>query len=41
MRARGDSLLVVSENGMGKRTMITEFSAQNRGRKGVSAQVYG
>ena len=35
MQSQGDSLLVVSENGMGKRTMITEFSAQNRGGKGV------
>ena len=35
MQSQGDSLLVVSENGMGKRTMITEFSSQNRGGKGV------
>ena len=35
MQSQGDSLLVVSENGMGKRTMISEFSAQNRGGKGV------
>ena len=35
MANQGDSLLVVSENGMGKRTMISEFSAQNRGGKGV------
>ena len=35
MQSQGDSLLVVSENGMGKRTMITEFSPQNRGGKGV------
>ena len=32
---QGDSLLVVSENGMGKRTLISEFNAQNRGGKGV------
>ena len=36
MQSQGDSLLVVSENGMGKRTMITDFSSQNRGGKGVS-----
>ena len=35
MQSQGDNLLVVSENGMGKRTMITEFSSQNRGGKGV------
>ena len=35
MQSQGDSLLVVSENGMGKRTMITEFSTQNRAGKGV------
>ena len=35
MASQGDSLLVVSENGMGKRTVINEFSAQNRGGKGV------
>ena len=34
MASQGDSLLVVSENGMGKRTVINEFSAQNRGGKG-------
>ena len=28
-------LLVASENGMGKRTSIGEFAAQNRGGKGV------
>ena len=32
---QGDYLLVVSEKGMGKRTVIKEFSAQNRGGKGV------
>ena len=35
MASQGDSLLVVSENGMGKRTVINEFSAPNRGGKGV------
>lgn len=35
MESQGDSLLVISENGMGKRTLITEFNAQNRGGKGV------
>lgn len=35
MESQGESLLVVSENGMGKRTVISEFSAQNRGGKGV------
>ena len=32
---QGYYLLVVSENGMGKRTSITEFTCQNRGGKGV------
>jgi DNA gyrase subunit A len=31
----GDHLLIVSENGMGKRTDIHEFTVQNRGGKGV------
>lgn len=35
MESQGEKLLVVSENGMGKRTMIAEFSPQNRGGKGV------
>ncbi len=35
MDTQGESLLVVSENGMGKRTRISEFSAQNRAGKGV------
>ena len=35
MASQGDSLLVVSENGLGKRTVIEEFKAQNRGGKGV------
>lgn len=32
---QGDYLLVVSENGMGKRTAMSEFTCQNRGGKGV------
>ncbi len=32
---QGDSLLIVSENGMGKRTYLDEFNVQNRGGKGV------
>ena len=35
MESQGEHLLVVSENGMGKRTRISEFNAQNRGGKGV------
>ena len=35
MESQGEHLLVVSENGMGKRTLISEFHAQNRGGKGV------
>ena len=35
MESQGESLLIVSENGIGKRTVISEFSAQNRGGKGV------
>ena len=35
MDSQGESLLVVSENGMGKRTAISEFSPQKRGGKGV------
>lgn len=35
MDTQGDYLLVVSEKGMGKMTAISEFSAQNRGGKGV------
>ncbi len=31
----GEALLFVSENGMGKRTMLEEFHVQNRGGKGV------
>ncbi len=33
--SQGDSLLIVSENGMGKRTYLNEFSVQKRGGKGV------
>lgn len=32
---QGDSLLIVSENGLGKRTDIDEFVVQHRGGKGV------
>ncbi len=32
---QGDSLLIVSENGMGKRTFLEEFTVQKRGGKGV------
>ena len=32
---QGDSLLIVSEKGMGKRTLLEEFSVQRRGGKGV------
>ncbi len=32
---QGDCLLIVSEKGMGKRTAMGEFTAQNRGGKGV------
>ena len=32
---QGDSLLIVSENGMGKRTLMDEFTVQHRGGKGV------
>ncbi len=32
---QGDSLLIVSENGMGKRTFLNEFTVQKRGGKGV------
>jgi len=35
MTTQGDYLLIVSENGMGKRTLMTEFTSQNRGGKGV------
>ncbi|MCM1049335.1 MAG: DNA gyrase subunit A [Clostridiales bacterium] len=32
---QGNSLLIVSENGMGKRTLLDEFTVQHRGGKGV------
>jgi DNA gyrase subunit A len=35
MNTQGDSLLIVSENGLGKRTSIDEFKVQKRGGKGV------
>ncbi|MCI6020164.1 MAG: DNA gyrase subunit A [[Bacteroides] pectinophilus] len=33
--SQGDSLLIVSEKGLGKRTQIEEFTTQHRGGKGV------
>ena len=35
LNTQGDALLIVSENGLGKRTPIDEFNVQNRGGKGV------
>ncbi|MGN0161311.1 MAG: DNA gyrase subunit A [Lachnospiraceae bacterium] len=35
LNTQGDALLLVSENGMGKRTMMNEFTPQYRGGKGV------
>nr|WP_318685871.1 DNA gyrase subunit A [uncultured Acetatifactor sp.] len=35
LQSQGDSLLIVSENGMGKRTYLDEFTVQKRGGKGV------
>ncbi len=35
LQSQGDSLLIVSENGMGKRTFLNEFTVQKRGGKGV------
>ncbi|SFQ22297.1 DNA gyrase subunit A [Lachnospiraceae bacterium XBB1006] len=32
---QGDDILIVAEKGIGKRTNVNEFSAQNRGGKGV------
>ena len=32
---QGDTMLIVSENGMGKRTDIDEYTVQHRGGKGV------
>lgn len=35
LQSQGDSLLFVSENGLGKRTFMEEFTIQKRGGKGV------
>ena len=35
LNCQGDYLLIVSDNGMGKRTPVGEFTCQNRGGKGV------
>ena len=35
LQSQGDSLLIVSENGLGKRTKLEEFSVQKRGGKGL------
>lgn len=35
LNTQGDYLLIASEKGLGKRTKMEEFSAQNRGGKGV------
>ncbi|RDU23539.1 DNA gyrase subunit A [Anaerosacchariphilus polymeriproducens] len=35
MHTQGESLLIISEKGLGKRTMMDEFTSQNRGGKGV------
>ena len=35
LNTQGDSLLIVSEHGLGKRTYIDEFTIQKRGGKGV------
>lgn len=35
LRSQGDFLLIASENGMGKRTFMDEFTVQKRGGKGV------
>lgn len=35
MNTQGEALLIVSENGMGKRTLLEEFTPQLRGGKGV------
>lgn len=35
LQIQGDSLLIVSENGLGKRTYLDEFTVQKRGGKGV------
>ena len=33
--SQGEALLIVSANGMGKRTLTSEFTAQHRGGKGI------
>ena len=35
LQSQGDSLLTVTENGMGKRTLLEEFTVQKRGGKGL------
>ena len=35
MESQGDALMIVSEKGLGKGTRASEFTAQNRGGKGV------
>ncbi len=35
LNTQGDTVLIVSENGLGKRTPISEFNVQHRGGKGV------
>ncbi|MCH5343262.1 MAG: DNA gyrase subunit A [Acetatifactor sp.] len=35
LQAQGDYLLIASENGLGKRTVMDEFTVQRRGGKGV------
>ncbi len=35
LNTQGDSLMIVSEKGLGKCTMMDEFTAQNRGGKGI------
>ena len=35
LNTQGDALLIVSENGLGKRTDMNEFTSQHRGGKGV------
>ena len=33
--SQGEAVLIVSEKGLGKRTMLEEFNVQNRGGKGL------
>lgn len=35
LESQGEYLLIVSENGLGKRTLMSEFHTQNRGGKGL------